>query len=87
MKPPFQINKNVSVCIKMMLFSKFQLMQVLESGIAFKLENTQGEEVQHKALHQHQKCHCRVTEASVLTVCLYCEAVGNCCYIIFLSKE
>lgn len=33
--------------MKMMLFSKLQLIQVLESGITFKLENTQ-DEVQHK---------------------------------------
>lgn len=36
--------------MKMMLFSKLQLMQILKSRITSKLENTQGEEVQHKAL-------------------------------------
>lgn len=33
------MNKNVSVCMKMMLFSKLQLMQILETGITFELEN------------------------------------------------
>lgn len=72
--------------MNMMLFSKLQLVQILESGITFELENTQVEEVQHKALYQHQKCHCKVTEVSVITVCLYCEGVGNWCYFTFLKE-
>lgn len=72
--------------MKMTLFSKLQLMQVLESGITFKLENIPGGEVQHKTLHQPQKCHCRVTEVSLITVYLYCEGVGNSCYFIFFKQ-